>query len=219
MVSFPIRGNAYRQPGERKRYARLENGESLTLEAEPQNPYDPNAVKVLSKEGVHLGYMPRDMAAQWHDKLAMLQQVRTRAKETETGEWEIWVEALAEEKQWMELERRLFSLAERNKYIQGDEDVARAFSMQKKDPEKALEAWRVCVALHPEDLYLHLHYLLALHATLRTEETEILEREMEDRFSLTEWPLWREFISYRKRRSGMSCQGQENTTRQGPCNE
>lgn len=32
-----------------------------TLEAEPNNDYDPNAIKVLAEDGHHVGYVPKDM--------------------------------------------------------------------------------------------------------------------------------------------------------------
>ena len=34
-----------------------------TLEAEPDNQYDPNAIKVLAPDGHHVGYVPKDMTA------------------------------------------------------------------------------------------------------------------------------------------------------------
>jgi len=35
-----------------------------TLEAEPTNVYDPNAIKVLAPDGHHLGYVPKDMTSE-----------------------------------------------------------------------------------------------------------------------------------------------------------
>ena len=35
-----------------------------TLEAEPTNPYDANAIKILAKDGHHVGYVPKDMTAE-----------------------------------------------------------------------------------------------------------------------------------------------------------
>ena len=35
-----------------------------TLEAEPTNAYDPNAIKVLSPDGHHVGYVPADMTSE-----------------------------------------------------------------------------------------------------------------------------------------------------------
>ena len=37
---------------------KLKPGKKLTLVAEPDNPYDPNAVRI-ERKGVHLGYIPR----------------------------------------------------------------------------------------------------------------------------------------------------------------
>ena len=34
-----------------------------TLESEPTNPYDPNAIKVLATDGHHVGYVPKDMTS------------------------------------------------------------------------------------------------------------------------------------------------------------
>lgn len=34
------------------------------LEAEPSNPYDHNAIKILSGDGHHVGYVPKDMTAE-----------------------------------------------------------------------------------------------------------------------------------------------------------
>jgi hypothetical protein len=42
-----------------------------TLEAEPTNKYDPNAIKILTGDGHHVGYVPKDMTAEVrkHSKL------------------------------------------------------------------------------------------------------------------------------------------------------
>lgn len=48
----------------------LEPGTPLRLEREPTNPYDPNAIKVNDVDGVHLGYVPKNVAvhlAPWMD--------------------------------------------------------------------------------------------------------------------------------------------------------
>ena len=35
-----------------------------TLEAEPTNPYDANAIKILAEDGHHVGYVPKDMTSE-----------------------------------------------------------------------------------------------------------------------------------------------------------
>ena len=59
IVEFPIAGMKHRQ--------NIHNylGEFIgTLEQEPTNPHDPNAIKILAPDGHHVGYVPRDMTAE-----------------------------------------------------------------------------------------------------------------------------------------------------------
>lgn len=59
MVRFNIAGIEYRDNIDE--YL----GESVgVLEAEPTNPYDPNAIKILTHDGNHVGYVPKDMTAE-----------------------------------------------------------------------------------------------------------------------------------------------------------
>ena len=43
-------------------HSEVREEDKLSLEAEPTNPYDANAVKVLSRHGRQIGYLSRDMA-------------------------------------------------------------------------------------------------------------------------------------------------------------
>lgn len=59
MVRFNIAGIEYRDNIDE--YL----GESVgVLEAEPTNPYDSNAIKILAHDGHHVGYVPKDMTAE-----------------------------------------------------------------------------------------------------------------------------------------------------------
>ena len=42
-----------------------------TLEAEPTNEYDPNAIKVLAADGHHVGYVPKDMTSEIRDEATL----------------------------------------------------------------------------------------------------------------------------------------------------
>lgn len=42
-----------------------------TLEAEPTNAYDPNAIKVLAADGHHVGYVPKDMTGEIRDNATL----------------------------------------------------------------------------------------------------------------------------------------------------
>lgn len=59
IVRFHIAGIEYR--GNLDKYLGEFKG---TLEAEPTNAYDPNAIKVLAPDGHHVGYVPKDMTAE-----------------------------------------------------------------------------------------------------------------------------------------------------------
>ena len=59
VLEFTIAGMSYR--GNLDDYL----GEHVgTLEAEPTNPYDANAIKILAEDGHHVGYVPKDMTAE-----------------------------------------------------------------------------------------------------------------------------------------------------------
>ena len=59
VLEFTIAGMSYR--GNLDDYL----GEHVgTLEAEPTNPYDSNAIKILAEDGHHVGYIPKDMTAE-----------------------------------------------------------------------------------------------------------------------------------------------------------
>ena len=59
VLEFTIAGMSYRDD--------IDNylGEHVgTLEAEPTNPYDANAIKILAEDGHHVGYVPKDMTSE-----------------------------------------------------------------------------------------------------------------------------------------------------------
>ena len=58
IIEFDIAGMSYRENIDE--YLGEFKG---TLEAEPDNAYDPNAIKVLAVDGYHVGYVPKDMTA------------------------------------------------------------------------------------------------------------------------------------------------------------
>ena len=56
ILEFDIVGMTYRE-GIEKYMGEYEG----TLEPEPTNPYDANAIKILAPDGHHVGYVPKDM--------------------------------------------------------------------------------------------------------------------------------------------------------------
>lgn len=60
---FYIAGVQFRPTSSQKLLKELEVGDELTLELEPTNQYDANAVKIISGEE-HLGYVPKKFSAE-----------------------------------------------------------------------------------------------------------------------------------------------------------
>lgn len=58
-IEFNIAGMSYRD--NINEYLGEHSG---TMEAEPTNPHDANAIKILSEDGHHVGYVPKDMTSE-----------------------------------------------------------------------------------------------------------------------------------------------------------
>lgn len=65
-IEFHIAGVIYRD--NIKNYLGEFEGQ---LVAEPDNPHDPNAIKVLAHDGHHVGYVPKDMTAEVHKYITL----------------------------------------------------------------------------------------------------------------------------------------------------
>jgi hypothetical protein len=55
-----IAGTSFRDPIARQYAKIMPDGTLLKVEAEPTNAHDPLAVKVLTPDNMHLGYVPRE---------------------------------------------------------------------------------------------------------------------------------------------------------------
>lgn len=65
-------GMDYRSKEAQKRYNELRDGEKVLLVKESNNPYDENAVKVVSQDGYHMGFLARDYAKKYKNILKEL---------------------------------------------------------------------------------------------------------------------------------------------------
>lgn len=59
MIRTHIAGTNFRPIAAQVRAKALIEGEELFLEAEPENQFDPNAIRVFTQDGVHIGYIPK----------------------------------------------------------------------------------------------------------------------------------------------------------------
>lgn len=69
LIDFEVKGVFYRDKNAIERAAQLYINEPLILEVEPDNLQDTNAVKVLTEDKVHIGYLPKDIALYLHYRL------------------------------------------------------------------------------------------------------------------------------------------------------
>ena len=68
-IFFVVAGTQYRSDEAIERANGLEFQEKLFLEWEKDNPHDPYAVKVLTDDGYHIGYMPAKYTRKFHSKI------------------------------------------------------------------------------------------------------------------------------------------------------
>ena len=68
-IFFVVAGTQYRSDEAIERANGLEFQEKLFLEWEKGNPHDPYAVKVLTDDGYHIGYMPAKYTRKFHSKI------------------------------------------------------------------------------------------------------------------------------------------------------
>ncbi|WP_354004684.1 HIRAN domain-containing protein [Ruania suaedae] len=59
---FLVHGIRHMSPGASEEVARLQRGEKLLLQTEPENVYSPHAIVVVSSRSVKLGYVPDPLA-------------------------------------------------------------------------------------------------------------------------------------------------------------
>ena len=65
MLTFrtEIRGAHFRGDDAKNIVALMSPGEAVALEPEPENPYDENAIRVLTGDDTHIGYIAKEDAA------------------------------------------------------------------------------------------------------------------------------------------------------------
>lgn len=72
VANFAVKGLFFRSPEDQEAARTLQVGDSLNMEPEPDNPKDPNAIKVTMMDGHHIGYVDRSSAKYVNDNLSRL---------------------------------------------------------------------------------------------------------------------------------------------------
>lgn len=69
--TFFLHGLRHRGPEAEEEVAGLRSGDELSLEAEPGNPQDPHAIRILARaHGVHIGFVPWCLCSDVHTLIA-----------------------------------------------------------------------------------------------------------------------------------------------------
>lgn len=68
-LEFVIKGLWYRTEAEKDAAFCLKVGEELVLKKQPKNKYDPFAVKVMTTDGYHIGYVEADLSKEVSSKM------------------------------------------------------------------------------------------------------------------------------------------------------
>ena len=72
VADFAVKGLYFRSKEDQKAAETLQVGDKLIMEPEPNNPKDPNAIKVLMQGGHHIGYVDSKCAGYVKDNMYRL---------------------------------------------------------------------------------------------------------------------------------------------------
>lgn len=69
LSDFTVAGTYYRTLEDINRAENLQIGEELILEKEPTNEFDVNAIKVVTNDSYHIGYIPKYLCRMFNEIL------------------------------------------------------------------------------------------------------------------------------------------------------
>lgn len=78
-MNFPLVGVQFRSAEEKATFANLQPEDGLLLQRDPENPYDPNAIKVLFQIDEHIFHHIGFIAAVYAKKLSPLLEEQERS--------------------------------------------------------------------------------------------------------------------------------------------
>lgn len=76
-ITFSLAGTNFCSNDEIERILELEYAEDLKLTAEPENPYDKNAIRVETIDGCKIGYVPKDIISELRTGSGELKSMRS----------------------------------------------------------------------------------------------------------------------------------------------
>ena len=166
LIDFEVKGVFYRDKDAIKRASRLFINEPLILEVEPGNLQDMNAVKVLTQDKVHIGYLPKDIASYVHYRLDKV--VTCYAKSISDNDVPyVYASFIFRGK-----DNVLFYNRVLNDFRVREEIEERIPELKELDifPEKQLDPLTQLLVKYPNELLVEYKYLLALRWCQKHDE-------------------------------------------------
>lgn len=172
VVKFKVAGLFYRSDFCQRRAASLCINEPLLLQAEPDNEMDPNAVKVLTTEGVHIGYMPKDIASQWHSHLDKLNECHLIHNFPDGAIHTLEVGAVFDYISPLTYDYMVDDTWASMGYKENVPGLSDAKSNWYKDPDGSISHLKSLIETYGDDFYIRYSYLSVLVCLKRYEEAK-----------------------------------------------
>lgn len=172
VVKFKVAGLFYRSDFCQRRAASLCINEPLLLQAEPDNEVDPNAVKVLTTEGVHIGYMPKDIASQWHSHLDKLNECHLIHNFPDGAIHTLEVGAVFDYISPLTYDYMVDDIWASIGYKEKVPGLSEAKSNWYKDPDGSISLLKSLIETYGDDFYIRYSYLSVLGCLKRYEEAK-----------------------------------------------
>lgn len=74
-INFTVKGTGYREPKEIQAAINLEVGDIIFMEWEPNNLYDDYAMRVITAEGILIGYVEKQYSKLFYDKTVSMAEI------------------------------------------------------------------------------------------------------------------------------------------------
>lgn len=172
IVKFKVAGLFYRLDYCQERAARLFNYEPLLLKAEPNNASDPNAIMIFTEDWIHIGYMPKEIAAKFHSHLDKLIECHLDYKYPDGRIYCLNVSAAFDCMLPEAYDSLIHDYDIKSQYEEKYPGLNDSLFYYDKDPDKAFQILNQALVDNPNDFFLRYSYLRLLSGLARFEEAK-----------------------------------------------
>lgn len=172
VVKFKVAGLFYRPDSCQRKAASLCINEPLILQAEPDNEMDSNAIKVLTSDGVHIGYMPKEFAAEWHNHLDELNECHLINNYPDGAIHNLEAVAVFDYISPLTYDFMVDDIWASIGYKENVPGLSDAKSNWYKDPDGSISHLKSLIETYEDDFYIRYSYLSVLVSLKRYEEAK-----------------------------------------------